>query len=85
MQENPTIEVVIDLHRDGVAENRHLVTEVDGKQTAMLMFFNGLSKTTSQGELTYLYNPYITDNLALSFQMQLTAEEYYPGLTRKNR
>ena len=83
LQENPTIEVVIDLHRDGVAENRHLVTEVDGKQTAMLMFFNGLSKTTSQGELTYLYNPYITDNLALSFQMQLTAEEYYPGLTRK--
>lgn len=83
LQENPTIEVVIDLHRDGVPENRHLVTEVDGKQTAMLMFFNGLSKTTSQGELTYLYNPYITDNLALSFQMQLTAEEYYPGLTRK--
>ena len=30
-----------------------------------------------------MYNPYITDNLALSFQMQLTAEEYYPGLTRK--
>lgn len=83
LEENPTIEVVIDLHRDGVAEDRHLVTEVDGKPTAMLMFFNGLSKTTSQGELTYLYNPYIEDNLALSFQMQLTAAEYYPGLTRK--
>lgn len=83
LQENPSIEVVIDLHRDGVPENRHLVTEVDGKPTAMLMFFNGLSKTTSQGELTYLHNPYIADNLALSFQLQLTAEEYYPGLTRK--
>lgn len=83
LQENPTIEVVIDLHRDGVPENRHLVTEVNGKPTAMLMFFNGLSKTTSQGELTYLHNPYIADNLALSFQLQLTAEEYYPGLTRK--
>lgn len=83
LQENPTIEVVIDLHRDGVAENRHLVTEVNGKQTAKLMFFNGLSKTTSQGELTYLPNPYVADNLALSFQMQLAAEEYYPGLTRK--
>ena len=83
LKENPTIEVVIDLHRDGVAENRHLVTEVDGKPTAKIMFFNGLSKTTSQGELTYLPNPYIADNLALSFQMQLAAEEYYPGLVRK--
>ena len=83
LQENPTIEVVIDLHRDGVAENRHLVTEVDGKPTAKLMFFNGLSKTTAQGELFYLPNPYIKANLALSFQMQLVAEEYYPGLMRK--
>ena len=83
LQENPTIEVVIDLHRDGVAENRHLVTEVDGKKTAKLMFFNGLCRTTAQGELTYLPNPYITDNLALSFQLQLAAEEYYPGLMRK--
>lgn len=83
LKENPTIEVVIDLHRDGVAENRHLVTEVDGKPTAKIMFFNGLCKTTSQGELTYLPNPYIADNLALSFQMHLAAEEYYPGLMRK--
>lgn len=83
LQENPTIEVVIDLHRDGVAEDRHLITEVNGKQTAKLMFFNGLSNTTSQGELTYLPNPYIADNLALSFQLQLTAEEYYPGLMRR--
>ncbi len=83
LQENPTIEVVIDLHRDGIAEDRRLITEVDGKQMAKLMFFNGLSKTTAQGDLTYLPNPYIADNLALSFQMQLAAEEYYPGLMRK--
>lgn len=83
LAENPTIEVVIDLHRDGVAEDRHLVTEMDGKPTAKLMFFNGLCKTTAQGELTYLPNSYIPDNLALSFQMQLVAEEYYPGLMRK--
>lgn len=83
LQENPTIEVVIDLHRDGVPADRHFVTEVNGKQTAQIMFFNGLSRTTSQGDLSYLANPYIADNLALSFQMQLTAAEYYPGLTRK--
>ena len=33
--------------------------------------------------MTYLPNPYIADNQALSFQMQLAAEEYYPGLMRK--
>ena len=83
LQENPTIEVVIDLHRDGVPETKHFVTEINGKQTAQIMFFNGLSRTTSQGDLEYLANPYIEDNLAFSFQMQLTAAEYYPGLTRK--
>ena len=28
-------------------------------------------------------NPYILDNLAFSFQAQVLANEYYPGLTRK--
>ena len=83
LEENPSIEVVIDLHRDGVPESRHFVTEVNGKPTAQIMFFNGLSRTTSQGNLTYLANPYIEDNLAFSFQMQLAAAEYYPGFTRK--
>lgn len=83
LKENPTIEVVIDLHRDGVPADRHLVTEINGKPTAQIMFFNGLSRTTAKGDLDYLANPYIEDNLALSFQMQLAAAEYYPGLTRK--
>lgn len=83
LEDNPTIEVVIDLHRDGVPETTHLVTEVDGRKTAKIMFFNGLSYTTSRGELSYLNNPYRKDNLAISFQMQLTAAEYYPDLTRR--
>lgn len=83
LTDNPTIEVVIDLHRDGVPETTHLVTEIDDRPTAKIMFFNGLSYTTSRGELTYLNNPYRKDNLAFSFQMHLTAAEYYPGLTRK--
>lgn len=83
LQENPSIEVVIDLHRDGVPETLHLVSEVNGKQTAQIMFFNGLSRTTSQGELTYLVNPYIEENLAFSFQLQLAAAEYYPGFARQ--
>lgn len=83
LKENPTIEVVIDLHRDGVPETAHFVTEINGKPTAQIMFFNGLSRTTSQGNLSYLPNAYLADNLALSFQMQLTAAEYYPGFTRR--
>lgn len=83
LENNPSIEVVIDLHRDGVNENTHLVTEINGKPTARIMFFNGLSRTRANGDIAYLYNPYIQDNLAFSFQMQLTCETYYPGFARR--
>ncbi len=83
LNQYPSIEVVIDLHRDGVGENTHLVTEVDGKQTAKIMFFNGLSRTKTNGDIAYLYNPYIQDNLAFSLQMQLASESLYPGLARR--
>lgn len=79
---NPSIEVVIDLHRDGVAEETHLVTDIGGKQTAKIMYFNGLSRTRVNGDIDYLYNPYIQDNLAFSLQMQLASEKMYPGFVR---
>ena len=83
LSENPSIQVVIDLHRDEMPEKVHLVTEIDGKQTARFMFFNGISRTRKTGELEYLFNPYLEDNLALSFQLEKAAQEYYPNLTRK--
>lgn len=83
LQENPSIQVVIDLHRDGIDENTHLVTDVNGKPTAPFMFFNGISYNTKVGNIEYLHNPYIEDNLAFSFQMQLKAAKYYPNATRK--
>lgn len=83
LAENPSIEVVIDLHRDGVREGTRLVTNIGGKEMAQIMFFNGLSRTTKTGDIAYLYNPYKTDNLAISLQMQLAATEYYPGFTRR--
>ena len=83
LAENQSIEVVIDLHRDGIGNNTRLVTEQNGVQMAQVMFFNGLSRTTKTGDIEYLYNPYIADNLAVSFQMQLKAAEYYPGFTRR--
>lgn len=82
LQENPSIEVILDLHRDGVNESLHLVNEVNGKPTAPIMFFNGVSQTP-EGPIEYLPNPYRSDNLAFSFQMQLDAAAYFPGLTRK--
>lgn len=83
LEENPSIEVVIDLHRDGVGNDTHLVTEANGKQAAKIMFFNGLSRTKANGDIAYLPNPYIQDNLSFSLQMQLAAESMYPGLARK--
>lgn len=84
LKENPSIQVVIDLHRDEMPEGTRLVQEVDGRPTARFMFFNGLSRTKTTGDLDYLYNPYQEENLAFSFQMEVKAMEYYPGLTRKN-
>lgn len=83
LSDNPSIEVVIDLHRDGVAETTHLVTQVNGKATAQIMFFNGLSRTRANGSISYLPNPYIEDNLAFSLQMQIAATKKYPGFTRR--
>ena len=82
LEANPSIEVAIDLHRDGVAEGTHLVTDIGGKQTAKIMFFNGLSRTRTNGDIEYLYNPYIQDNLSFSLQMQLACEQMYPGFAR---
>ena len=81
-QENPDIQVVIDLHRDGVSEDRHLVTEINGKPTAQILFYNGLSYTVDKGNLDYLPNPYIQQNLAFSFQLEYQAAEYYPDYYR---
>lgn len=83
LEENPTIEVVIDLHRDAVLEGRKLVMDLGGRPTARFMFFNGLSYTRARGDIEYLKNPYIDDNLAFSFQMQVAANEYYPDMTRR--
>ena len=83
LSENPSIEVVIDLHRDEVAEGTRLVTEIGGKKMARFMFFNGLSRTRRLGDIDSLPNENIADNLAFSFQMQVLCNEYYPGLTRR--
>lgn len=85
LEENPTIQVVIDLHRDGIDESAgKLVMDLDGKPTARFMFFNGVSCGKRTGNIDYLYNPNLEENMAFSFQLKKAAEEYYPGLSRKN-
>lgn len=85
LDENPSIQVVIDLHRDGIAEDANkLVMDLDGRPTAKFMFFNGVSCSKKTGNIDYLYNPNLKDNMAFSFQLKKVAEEYYPGLSRKN-
>ncbi len=83
LAQNPSIKVVIDLHRDGVAEGTHLVTQINGKPTAKIMFFNGLCRSANNDTNGYLQNPYLTDNLAFSLQMQIKAAEKYPDFTRR--
>ena len=83
LDDYPSIEVVIDLHRDAMPESTHLVMDLDGRPTARFMFFNGLSRTKKTGNIAYLYNENLDGNLAFSFQLQRKAMEYYPNLTRK--
>ena len=82
LQKNPSVQVILDIHRDGVREDLHMVSQVNGKNTAPVMFFNGMSQTP-EGPIEYLQNPYKQENLAFSLQMQLDAAAYYPGFTRK--
>lgn len=90
LKKYPSIEVVIDIHRDGIDGNRKLLTNIGGRPTARFMFFNGLSKLRIGGKMVpiaSLPNPNLKDNLAFSFQMQMKANEMYgqinPSLTRK--
>lgn len=83
LEANPTIEVVIDLHRDGVDDSTRLITEVNGVSMAKVMLFNGISYSKTKGDIGYLYNPNRDDNLAMSLQMYLLGQEYYPGYLRK--
>lgn len=82
IKKNPEIDMVIDLHRDGVPENLHFVTEINKKSTAKVMLFNGISYSNMNGSIEYLNNPYVKDNLALTYQMYLKGMEMYPDFFR---
>ena len=82
LEENPSIEVTIDLHRDGVPDHVHLATEINGKETAQIMFLNGMCRNSEGNENNFAQNPNLSDNLAFSLQLQLKAKAYFPELVR---
>ncbi|MGN0389686.1 MAG: stage II sporulation protein P [Wujia sp.] len=83
LEQYPSIEVVLDIHRDGVRNEVRLVKDIDGRPTAQIMFLNGVSRLNVNGDIDYLYNPYKIDNLAFSLQMHLVGKELYGDLMRR--
>ena len=80
--DNPSIKVIIDLHRDDANGGEKRVTTIDGKQTAQIMLFNGLSRN-AKGDIEYIPNPNLASNLAFSLQVELQAMKEYPTLMKR--
>lgn len=81
LADNPSIKVIIDLHRDGVGKAAKKVVNINGKSTAKVMFFNGLSRSKT-GERQYLRNDNLADNLAFSLQLKIKSMELYPDFAK---
>lgn len=79
LEKYPSIEVMIDLHRDA-GDNKTVL--IEGEETAKIMLFNGLSRDIN-GPLTNLDNPNLQGNLSFSLQLQLKSLDKYPGLFNK--
>lgn len=79
VEEYPSIQMVIDIHRDAAANEdgtpvRHAVT-LDGRETAQLMLVVG----TDQGGLSH---PGWRDNLSWALKLQAVLNRQWPGLCR---
>ncbi|MCL1924256.1 MAG: stage II sporulation protein P [Defluviitaleaceae bacterium] len=89
LEENPTIELVLDIHRDGVPETTNpnvFRRYINGRPTAAIMFVNGLSGVNENGytrRLTGIPNPYVRENMALTFNMQMALQYHFGDITRR--
>ncbi|OON96846.1 MAG: hypothetical protein ATN36_04715 [Epulopiscium sp. Nele67-Bin005] len=87
VDQNPTIQFAIDLHRDAVSGDTHIVGDLNGEDTAKIMFVNGITMRPNANDelvsLQYLPNNYLKENLAFSLQMYLQGKTYYPDIMRK--
>lgn len=80
MAENPSIQVVIDVHRDAIKQSDGTrikpTAEINGKKAAQIMTITGCE----DGKVTDF--PRWEENLTFALQLQKTAETKYPGLMR---
>ena len=80
MAENPTVQVVIDVHRDAIKQSDGTrikpTAEINGKKAAQIMIIAGCE----DGKVTDF--PRWEENLTFALQLQKTAETDYPGLMR---
>ena len=79
LREYPTIQVVLDLHRDSVADGDAVVrpvATVDGKQAAQMMLITGVVSTDA------LPHPHWEQNLTLSTRWQAALDAVSPDLMR---
>ena len=81
LKKYPSIQIIIDLHRDGVGNAVHRTTKIAGKKTAQVMFFNGLSRTAS-GDIGYLQNDNLQGNLAFSLQLKLECMKRFENFAK---
>lgn len=81
LKKYPSIDVIIDLHRDGVGNKVNRTAVVNGKKTAQVMFFNGLSRNSS-GDIAYLQNDNLQGNLAFSLQLKIAAMKRFKDFTK---
>jgi stage II sporulation protein P len=87
LAENPSIEMAIDIHRDGLNPGvPAMVENVNGKRTAKIMFVLGMCRENRNGiirDAPGLSSPYVFENTALALKAQLAANELFPGFTRR--
>lgn len=80
LSEYPSIRIVLDLHRDSIVYDdgtkAKLLTKIDGKSAAQLMFVVG---TNEKG----LYNPDWHENLKFAVHLQDAIDQKYPNLMRR--
>ena len=81
MEKYPSIQIIIDLHRDGVGNAVKRTTRVGGKRTAQVMFFNGLSRSAS-GDIDYLHNDNLQANLAFSLQLKIECMKRFENFAK---
>ncbi len=80
LQENPSIKIVIDIHRDAITDDNKIktrpVVQFDGQNTAQVMLVMG---SETDGITNF---PNWKQNLAFAVKYQQTMEVMYPGIAR---